>query len=466
MQIYGDVFGKFKELRSSPFHVEYINSVKQYYENQLKEEVPQIYYSDFNEFFESGSRKIYSEKYYNPRKRLAAASILYLFYGDEKYLKNICDMIWIICSEITWAVPAHLADVDPKDYRHHIDLMAAETAFLLAEVRYIFEDVLPERIRITVKTEIEDRIFNPFEHREFMWETKTNNWAAVCSGTVGMAYMLIDPERFYKVKDRLNNAMQYFLKSYGDDGCCLEGSGYWGYGFGYYIYYADMLYRFTDGKTDIRHSEKLDNIALYLQKVVLRENIMVSFSDSRRKLDLTNAGLLCYLKNNYAGVEIPDILCNNFNGIEGRFSDSLRKFLWWDPDCFNIHEEKKEQIIYMEDAQWYIVKKKVYSFAAKSGNNDEPHNHNDVGSFIFATDSGQCLADLGSMEYNKDTFTQKRYTFFQNSSLGHSLPIIDGREQLAGFDRYGTPLKADKNEFSMQINKAYGDDRPGITSRF
>ena len=84
----------------------------------------------------------------------------------------------------------------------------------------------------------------------------------------------------------------------------------------------------------------------------------------------------------------------------------------------------------------------VDTFAAKCGHNGEEHNHNDIGSFILADDSGQLLVDLGCMEYTKENFgTQTRYTLLQNSSLGHSVPIIGGHPQKEGKEFFGKGLR-------------------------
>ena len=97
-----------------------------------------------------------------------------------------------------------------------------------------------------------------------------------------------------------------------------------------------------------------------------------------------------------------------------------------------------------------------YAFAIKGGHNKEEHNHNDIGSFIFADDSGQILADLGCMEYTKANFDPKtRYTLLQNSSLGHSVPIIDGKGQSEGSEFFGTVIKKDEEGFVVELKDAY-----------
>lgn len=55
--------------------------------------------------------------------------------------------------------------------------------------------------------------------------------------------------------------------------------------------------------------------------------------------------------------------------------------------------------------------------AAKGGNNGEPHNHNDVGSFFYLVGDEMLLTDLGAGEYTKEYFHEGRYRILCNNSL-------------------------------------------------
>ena len=70
--------------------------------------------------------------------------------------------------------------------------------------------------------------------------------------------------------------------------------------------------------------------------------------------------------------------------------------------------------------------------AVKGGTNQEPHNHNDVGSFFYVLGSDMLLEDLGAGEYTADYFGEKRYHIFCNSSFSHNVPILCGMGQYAG----------------------------------
>ena len=84
-------------------------------------------------------------------------------------------------------------------------------------------------------------------------------------------------------------------------------------------------------------------------------------------------------------------------------------------------------------AQWLICQDgEGNGFAAKGGNNDENHNHNDIGHFLCVFHGEMLLTDLGAGEYTKDYFGDGRYDILCNRSMGHSVPLVNGREQCAG----------------------------------
>lgn len=469
MTVFDNFDEKIKEVRNNPFYQEYLNLYKDRFECLSSEETPFSSYSEFMRYKEKGTRHEYEGKYFDRRDRLVTSFILYIIYGDEKYYNMLLESLWAICSEISWVVPAHLPMNDVRKYRRHTDLFSAETAAYLAEIVYLIGDKLPEELKNLVIHEVNERVLIPYENGTFWWETLNSNWAAVCAGSIGMAYMQIAPERFDSVKERLLSTIDSFLNGYGEDGCCIEGTAYWEYGFGYFINFADMLYKFTDGKTDLLHSKKVENIAHYLQSVIMRKDILVSFSDSGREFDGINIGLYSYLRDTF-GIQAPTTVkaIHNRYGSWCKLSYIVRNFMWSKPEHYESDTGVEKNFTkYYKDAQWYITRRKNYSFAAKCGHNGEEHNHNDVGSFIFADDSGQLLVDIGCMEYTKENFgTQTRYTLLQNSSLGHSVPIITGLPQKEGKEYFGKVLTADENGFSVELQNAYDLKIENVTRSF
>lgn len=457
MVVFDDLQKKLEEIRTNEFYRPYVEELKEVYDTYKGKGPSILDYQSFMCFYTTGSRREYEVKYFERRRRLGVATMLYLLYEEKEYMDEICEMIWAICNELTWVLPAHVADVPVHNYRTHIALFAAETAHSLAETLYLLGDKLSDRLQALIRNEVKERTFDAFESRPYFWEKLISNWPGVCASSIGMAYLYLAPERFETVKDRILGVLDNFLKSYGDDGSNTEGISYWQYGFWMYLNFADMLYRYSEGEIDIRHGEKVDKIARFLQQIVLRKNYVVSFSDGARTYDFSHIGLMGYLLKNYEGIQIQAKAPEKI-GIADFSKPTwlIRDFLWSSPGCYMPESELVEATDYMEDAKWYMVKKEKYSFAAKAGHNNEGHNHNDVGNFILLDDNGQLIADMGAMEYTRDCFNgHKRYLMLQNSSFGHSVPIIDGTAQMTGEKYCANVLSVTDTKFSMEIQDAY-----------
>lgn len=132
----------------------------------------------------------------------------------------------------------------------------------------------------------------------------------------------------------------------------------------------------------------------------------------------------------------------------------LRAFLWFD-ETLCAAPCAQNMTDYAAASQWLIHKTPLYGFAAKGGTNAEPHNHNDLGSFILADPSEQILCDPGAGTYSKQYFSAKRYEFFRASSRGHSVPIIAGQYQLPGRE-HAASTGFEDGVFTVEFSRAYG----------
>jgi len=102
----------------------------------------ELKYSEYKLFYVTGDRNVYEHQYFARRRGLAAAAMLSLIYPEEeKYLIRAMDEIFAMCNEFTWAVPAHQRNIENIS-QVHIDLFAAETGVMLAEIYTILEDRL------------------------------------------------------------------------------------------------------------------------------------------------------------------------------------------------------------------------------------------------------------------------------------------------------------------------------------
>lgn len=423
----------------------------------LEKTYPALKMSDYMMYDETGDRAIFEKGYFERRNDCSYILVAYWLTNDEKYKKPLIDLICMICDEFTWCLPAHIhTDPLPEGYLSSsgvVDLFSAETARLLADICDVVGDRLPDFISERIAYEIDRRITKPLLKWKFWWQRCTNNWAAVCAaGSARAVFKFACEDDIKTLIPMFETCMEHFLSGYKDDGCCLEGFAYWRYGFGYFVIYADLMLEYTSGRINYFENEKVRNIALFPQRIRMGKGKTVCFSDGVNDFTI-GSGIICYLRKQYGdAVQYPHI---EYLGHKGNVF-SINELLWFDAEY--KEDELSDATEIFEGAQWYISRRKNYSFAAKGGHNYEPHNHNDVGSFmIVAPDDSIPLVDVGSEKYRKETFTlSTRYTILNHCSWGHSVPIINSD----GYQIYGKQYKAknariDENSFSLDIEDAY-----------
>ncbi len=445
-----------KEVREKNSYADYRHDLSKMWDIYGTTPIPSLPYSAFKLFFTTGNRDIYEKPYFDRRRMLDCAALLSLIYPDEPaYLDRLMDVIYAICDEYTWCLPAHQGTLDKND-NGVIDLFASETGLYLAEIYTLLGDRLEPLIRERILAEIERRIFAPFlatrpyEHYS-RWETGTSNWTAVCMGSVACTFMHLRPLAARELIPRFEASMACFLRGYGDDGVCQEGGSYWNYGFGFFLLYADMVRTFTQGEIDHFKSPKVKAMATFYQKTLLSGNICISFADAHPTAAV-NLGRTHYLMREYPDEVVLPNVTMTFTET-AKFSVHLRSALWL------IEDVQPTDVIpcefYAADAEWFVKRTASYGFAAKGGHNQEPHNHNDVGSFIFAKNGRQLICDLGFGLYTRQYFGRERYDIFEPSSRSHSLPIVDGKCQYNGKPFCARDVSVGDGTFSLDLAVAY-----------
>lgn len=453
-----------REVRENEVYARFRNESLNYWERKLVDYEPKaLTYSKWKLFWETGDRGIYEREYFDRRRALEHATMLALIYPEEKkYTDKVMDLVYIICDEYTWCLPAHQAQNERND-NTRVDLFASETAFHLAIIHTLLGDRLEPLIKDRIVKEIDRRVVDTYLGCENYgwWETGQSNWTAVCVGSVGCTLMLMRPELMTDAMEaRLMKAIEGFIDGFADDGVCTEGCGYWSYGVGFFVFFADMIRTFTGGRIDYFKIPKMKAIATFPQKMFLSERAAVSFADGNRILDY-NFSVMHRLKSEYPEdvlIYSPDF--GSFDGGCGRLSIRLFGAVWLVGDYYlNPADSTTEFEEYAQNAQWLTKRTASYGFAAKAGHNKEMHNHNDVGSFIFAKDGEQILVDVGAGAYTRQYFSSERYGIFEPSSRSHSVPIIDGLYQSVGGEYRATDVKYEKGCFSMDISGAYATDK-------
>ncbi len=480
------------------------------------EPIPALTFSLYRLFDEEGDRLRFETAYFERRRRLVAFGLAAALDRKPEDLAALHDAIWAVCDEFSWALPAHLGgrSLEPAALADHatcLDLFACETAFALAEIRYVFRADLAPIVAERIAAEVRRRVLAPFVARResWSWELMRNNWCAVCAGSIGTSALYLSgegPER-EAILDRVLPTLDRFLESFSEDGACLEGLSYWTYGVGFFTTFADLLLERTGGKIDLLAAPRFRRVAAFQGTAYLNDALAVSFADGDSH-ERWRPGLTAYLSRRFPEAAMPPrkLAAALADDRCGRWALSYRDLIWSGDagagaaasaasgfgaasaasaasaaragvssaaSVTGAAPLAAREPVWFPDAEWLICPARTetsFAFAAKGGHNDEPHNHNDVGSFILACGDDELVADLGAGEYVKDYFNENRYSIFCCSSESHSVPLVNGAPQLPGAERRARDVAYRRGDgvsvLSMDIAPAYGEATLRLRRRF
>ena len=414
-------------------------------------------YCDYKAIYINGDRDKYQKPYFERIVRLSHLQVLALV--DDRYLEELEDILAAICDEFTWVLPAHnLKKDDTFDYTV-IDLFSAERAMYLAETAYVFKDKLSKDIQNRILASLQSKIVDNFENRRFDWETWSHNWSAVCACGVGLAYLYQFPEKFPAIQDRIFTAMESYLMGVDDDGVVTEGIGYLEYGFGFFCLFFDVYTQLTGDTPAMLQNPKIRKILDFAIQARIEDGFFLPFADGGFKGYFYKAEIFYTIKNLFPREFVLPCV---------RYNATLKKALGFrvlhGVDRFGDGEDVLGQgMMYYPQSQLYINRQEKYSFVAKSGHNDEPHNHNDIGCFELIKSGEKIVSDLGAgrytWAYHNDHTETGRYSqkIFVCGSWGHSVPIVDGRPQIRGKLHSGKVLAVTDDIFKVDMTDAYED---------
>jgi hypothetical protein len=295
------------------------------------------------------------------------------------------------------------------------------------------------------------------------WKTNEHNWNSVCHAGVAGAALTMLPDRLDRALfiERAIRYMDYYYKGFTSDGYCSEGLGYWNYGFGQYIVLSEVIYSAANGQIDLFANPNGLPAALYPFRVEIL---------NRQYPALADCGLSARPQPDYMAYVNTRLSLNDnhwplqqLTGIKNLFEFLLFAQLDTRPALQPPFASDHDQLrTWFQEAGVLICRPAENgSFAAvlKGGHNAENHNHNDLGTFIVTIGDQQVILDPGSVEYTSKTFSKDRYTIKKLSSIGHSVPLIDAKEQSAGRQAQAKILRQDFTEdtdtLTMDLTSAY-----------
>ncbi|MEV4087072.1 hypothetical protein AB0J43_43105, partial [Nonomuraea fuscirosea] len=111
---------------------------------------PELTFTLWRRFADTGDRLAYERAYFERRRRLAA--LVLAAHLDGRPDPALDDLLWSVCDERTWVLPAH----EPQDRpgEAFVDLFAAETGHTLAEAATLLDGLADPRVLARVREEV------------------------------------------------------------------------------------------------------------------------------------------------------------------------------------------------------------------------------------------------------------------------------------------------------------------------
>lgn len=437
----------------------------------------------FLDFTRIGNRSSYEDIYFNKRRALNALVLAECTSNSGEFIDDIINGIFSICEESAWQLPAHNSYVRdtpclplPDATNPVLDLFSCETGALLATIHYLLEDKLnaiSPFITKRIRNELQQRIYTPYLSKHFWWmgngDEPMCNWTIWCTQNVLLSVFLLsnDPDFMKQVFLKACESTDYFLKDYGQDGCCDEGAQYYRHSGLCLFNTIEILNAITNNFfINVYKDEKIRNMATYIMNVHIHDKYYTNFADCSPVAG--RAGVREYLfAKRINNPSMMQFAAQDFQASNDLLLASEINLYYRLQNAFTITEIKSYQSdeelihpdIYYSSVGLFIARDSKYCLAVKAGDNGDSHNHNDTGSFTIYKEGYPFIIDVGVETYCQKTFSPRRYEIWTMQSAYHNLPTINGIMQEPGTDYLATnvdvSLEEDDCHIGMDIASAY-----------
>lgn len=447
---------------------------------------PPIYATSFMAFKRTGNRTDYEKLYFQRRYRLNSLVVAECIENSGRFLDDIINGIFALCEESGWQLPPHNAyrrdqaqELLPDAARPVLDLFACETGAQLACIYYLLKeelDAVSPVICSRILGELNRRIVTPYLSEHFWWmgqgEEPMCNWTPWCTQNVLLTVFLTEPTQDIRraVLEKAAASCDFFLKDYGDDGCCDEGAQYFRRAGLCLDAAADLMNSVTGGA--FRHLyewQKMKNVASYIENMHVDGAYYFNFADCSPVPG--RAGVRDYLFGKHtAQPSLMLFAAKDFQTAQDEIYDEeiyqlslyyrlQNAFYYREVMSYDTSAPLSAGDIYYPSIGLFIARSPLFALAVKAGDNDDNHNHNDTGSLTLYKNGKPVLADIGVESYTGKTFSAQRYEIWTMQSGYHNLPTLDGQDECAGAEYRAvdveTSFGAGSASVSMDLAHAY-----------
>ena len=374
------------------------------------------------------------------------------------------ETLWAFCDFALW-MPQECAKL------HEADLFSTQCGAVLSELLLAVGNRLAPQVVRRVSQRIEERcLAAALDWRNLpIWMCRRNNWNHVCFSNVIQTalHRMKEPRPLASLLVLCTHMMEFGMTGFSEDGGCSEGPMYWGYGFGHFLEAAIVLREVSGGLLNLMDSKHAQRIARYPLAVWLDGSDRCLFSDS-------NSGFMraCEALMVNAFLPLPELFNFCDKGPDGRPQLQNWHDLLLAVDSPAWLESAQREPSPISDAHLpalgfsklvtTLADGSRVQLAATALHNAVPHNHNDLGSFVYYRNGCAWITDPGMPNYTAEVYGPNRYDNLQCGSQGHPVPIINGHLQQEG-SQYRASLAVDhaavdgSKALRIDLSRAYPD---------
>lgn len=442
-----------------------------------------------------GDRVAWERPAFARQHRLTRAAMMAATTGEAAWVDDVADGIVLLCEQSSWCWPAH----DDTLERHgailgtvtdpYLDLGAGEVVAQLAWIDQLLGAPIDARypgLRARVRHEARVRVIDPFlARRDWHWiglDGDVHNWNPWIHGNVLTAALRLldgpgdEPLRADVVALAVEGLDRY-VASLPDDGAIDEGYEYWWNGACRALEALDVLAHATGDRVQLGAAvPALRATVAFPHRMSLGADWYLNLADGQARPREPKPWHALYRAAVRAGDDdarrhalaqhTPGEPLANAESGTGRLLRALS-----DPEWRTAASTASPlpDTVWLPSVEVLLAREHTgtsagLTLAIKGGHNGEHHNHNDVGSFVVASDGVPVLVDAGRPTYTKQTFGPDRYDNWPMQSKWHSVPVVDGAGQPPGSRFRAGDVDPSPADAALSLDLAGAYDAPDLLS--
>ncbi|MBR4888323.1 MAG: heparinase II/III family protein, partial [Clostridia bacterium] len=460
---------------------------------RLTEDYPMLPMTLYLEFARNGNRSHYEAPYFARRRRLNDLIIAECVEHKGRFMDAIIDGIVCICEETSWCFPAHTAMCStgpvkipfPSVKYPSLDLFAAETGSQIALALYLLREELAEvspNLTEMMEEALLHRVVRPYLTADVHWMRLNKNdgrmvanWTPWCTMNCLLVLFTLaalphKPVGEMELRDALQKAaigMDAYYDAMGEDGCCAEGVRYYRHGVLSFFAAANLMNAVTGGALQPLFEEnKFKNMAAYILHMHIGGEYYCNFNDCPQRPGPCGAEEYLFAavaENEPMRRDVAKDIAAHGYALRTAASQNLFYHIEMAFAAEKIAEAaalpalQPKDVFYPSTGMWVARRGGTY-LAVKGGHNNEPHNHNDVGTVTLFKNGEPVLIDIGIEAYSGKTFSDDRYSLWTMNSAFHNVMTFGEVRQFDGQNAAAVVLKREEGAapaLTLELAGAY-----------